>query len=240
MAAPTFVSYGASVFNVSTTPKTVAISVTAGDRIVVMSLAESANAGATNTAPTGGSETYTQVASLGTDGNSARAIAWTATAASTQSYSVSCVRPCVNTSQLWGCMVWVLRDSDGFGAVGAPTVGSTSNSVALTTTQANSGLCVASSDWNAADGTTRTRRTINSSTGSEDQYFRDSAHYTVYAQRYTDPGAPGSVTAGYSAPTGQASAIIAVEVKGTAGGAATKSFPFRRNPSRGLIMRGRR
>lgn len=185
---------------------------------MVMSLAENAQSGAVNTAPTGGSETYTQVANLGTSVSTARAIAWTATAASTQSYSVSCVRP-LGAANFWGHVVWVLRDSDGFGAVGAPTVGTTSNSATLTTTQANSGLCVASTDWNAVDGTTRTRRTINSSTGAEDLYGRDSSRYTWYAQRYTDTGSTGSVTAGYSAPTGQASAIIAVEVLGTAGGA---------------------
>jgi hypothetical protein len=90
----------------------------------------------------------------------------------------------------------------------------------LTTAAANSGLCVASSDWNSIDGTTRTRRTINGSTGTEELYGRDSAQYAWYAQDYADCGAAGSITAGYSAPTGQASAIIAVEIKGTAGGAA--------------------
>jgi hypothetical protein len=41
----------------------------------------------------------------------------------------------------------------------------------------------------------------------------------LYAQDYADTGAAGSVTAGYSAPTGQASAIIAVEVLGSAAAA---------------------
>jgi len=222
MAAPTFVSYGASVFNTPTTPKTVSISVNAGDRIVVMSKAEGIGGGsATNTAPTGGSETYSQGATLGTNSSHARAIAWTATAASTQSYSVSCVRPVTDTALWWGCEVWVWRDSDGFGAVGAPTVNSTSNSVTLTTTQANSALCIGSSDWNSADGASRTRRTINSSTGTERTYFRDSSHYAAYGQDYADCGSIGSVTGGYSAPGSQASAIIAVEVKGTAGGVVT-------------------
>src|SRR6478609_4003366 len=218
MAIPTFVSFGSSAFNTSTSPKTVAISVTAGDRIVVMSLGEHAGSSAVNTAPTGGSETYTQAATLGTGATTARAIAWTATAASTQSYSVSCVRPMSSTTANWGCMVWVLRNSNGFGVIGAPTVDSTSNSVTVTTTQDNSALVIASSDFAAVDGTTRTRRTINSSTGAEDLYGMVSTSYTWYAQRYTDTGTAGSVTGGYSAPTGQTSAIIAVEVKGTAGG----------------------
>ena len=217
MVAPVFVSYGASVFNTSTTPKTVSVTVQTGDLLVVISVAQSANSPQT-TAPTGGSLTYTQRASLGATTNDARAIAWTAPATSDATFSVSASRPSI-AGDLWGFNVWVLRSSDGIGAIGAPTVNSTSNSVTLTTTQDNSALCVASSDWNAADGTARTRRTINGSTGSEDTYFRDSTQYTTYAQRYTDCGAAGSVTAGYSAPTGQASAIIAVEVKGTVGGA---------------------
>jgi len=219
MAAPTFVSYGASAFNTSTTPKTVAISVTAGDRIVVISVAESGNGGAINTAPTGGSETYTQVATLGTSNLDGRAIAWTATAASTQSYSVSAVRPSGNSAQFWGCMVWVWRDSNGFGTIGAPTVNSTSNLVTLTTAQANSGLCVASADYASIDGTTRTRRTVNSSTGAEDVYGRASTNYAWYGQHYLDTGSVGSITAGYSAPAAQTTATIAVEVRGTASAA---------------------
>jgi hypothetical protein len=113
--------------------------------------------------------------------------------------------------------VWVWRGSDGFGTGAAGTL-TASNLVTLTTAAANSALCVASADWNGIDGTTRTRRTINSSTGTEESYFRDSVHYATYAQDYSDTGAAGSVSAGYSAPTGQSSAIIAVEVKGAAAG----------------------
>ena len=216
MAAPTFVSQGSSAFDTNTTPKTVSITTQTGDRVVVIAI--SANASSpVSTAPTGNSQTYTQVASLGTTSAHGRAIAWTMTETAGGTYNVSCTRP--SGVNIWGFSVWVWRDSDGFGAVGAPTVNSTSNSVTLTTTGANSGLCVASCDWNAVDGTTRTRRTINGSTGTERSYYRNSAEYTAYAQDYADCGSTGSVTAGYSAPTGQASAIIAVEVKGTAGGA---------------------
>jgi hypothetical protein len=234
---PTFVSYGASVFNTTTTPKTVSITVAVGDRVVVMSHSESAGDTPVNTAPTGNGETYNQAATLGTTTSHCRAIAWTMTATAAGTYNVSAVAP-QTLSRKWGVHVWVYRDSDGFGTVGAPAVGSTSNSVTLTTAQANSALVVGSADWNAIDGTTRTRRTINSSTGTEDVYGRDSAAYTWYGQHYADAGAAGSVTAGYSAPTGQASAIIAVEIKGTA--ATAVSNIIRRNPTRGLILRGRR
>jgi fibronectin-binding autotransporter adhesin len=216
MAAPTYVSFGSTTFNTSSeATKTVSITTAVGDRIVVVTLGESGD-GALTTAPTGGSLTYTQVANLGTASSSSRAIAWTATATAAATFTVTIARPTTSSGLKWGGMVWVWRASDGFGAVGAPTVGSTSNSVTLTTTAANSALCVASSDWNAVDGATRTRRTVNSSTGTENIYGRDSAAYTWYAQRYDDAGAAGSKTAGYSAPSGQNSAIIAVEVLGTA------------------------
>lgn len=218
---PTFVSFGSAVMNTATTPKTVSVTVQTGDLLIVASVAAGANGGAVNTAPTGGSLTYAQLATLGTDLNKARAIAWSATATSSTTFNVSCVHPSTtSTGVFWGNLVWVWRNHSGVGTVGAPTVNSTSNLVTLTTASANSALSILSSDWNAIDGTTRTARTINGSTGTEDLYGRDSAQYAWYAQRYADCGAAGSVTGGYSAPTGQASAIIAVEIKGTAGGPA--------------------
>lgn len=216
---PTRVSFGASVFNTSTTPKTVSVTVQTGDILVVMSLGESSNSAAVNTAPTGGSLTYTQRATLGTSSATGRAIAWTAPATSSTTFSVSAIAPATDGSLWWGVAVWVWRGSDGVGTIGAPTAGSTSNLVTLTTTGANSALAIGSADWAAKDGTTRTRRTINGSTGTEQVYSRDSVHWGTYAQDYGDTGAAGSVTGGYSAPTLQASAIIAVEVLGAAGGA---------------------
>jgi hypothetical protein len=216
---PTFVSFGSSAMNTTTTPKTVSVTVQTGDLLIVKSLAAGTNGGAVNTAPTGGSLTYTQLATLGFDLNDARAIAWSASATSSTTFSVSAVQP-ASSSVPWGLEVWVWRDHTGVGAVGAPAVNSTSNLATFTTTGDNSAITVGSADWNAVDGTTRTRRTVNGSTGTEDLYGRDAAAYSWYGSRYADAGAAGSKSVGYSAPTGQASAIIAVEVKGTAGGGA--------------------
>ena len=226
---PTLISDGQSVFNTTTTPKTVSITVQTGDRVVVMSIAEStgsgsgADGGPINTAPTGGGETYNQVATLGTSptGGHPRAIAWTMTTTGAATFNVSCVKPMNDTAAWWGMTVWVYRNSDGFGTVGAPTVSSTSNLVTLTTAGANSALAIASSDFAAIDGASRTRRTINGSTGTEDSYFRDAAHWSAYTQHYDDTGSVGSVTGGYSAPSSQVSAIIAVEVRGTTAAAST-------------------
>lgn len=225
MALATRVSFGSSAFNSTTTPKTVSITVNVGDRVVVMSIGESGSGGAVNTACTGNSETFTQVATLATDSTKARIIAWTMTTTASGTYNISAVRPMTDSSAWWGVLVWVYRDSDGFGVVGAPTAGSTSNSVTATTTAANSTLVIASGDWNAADGASRTRRTVNSSTGTEELYGRDSSRYTWYAQRYDDAGSAGSKTGGYSAPGSQVSSIVLVEIKGTSGvSTVTKSY----------------
>jgi hypothetical protein len=220
---PTFVSYGVSTLNDSTTPKTVSVTVQSGDLLIVYSTGESATSGGpVNTAPTGGSLTYTQLATMGTINTDPRNIAWSATATSNATFNVSAIQPSVSTIW-WGVHVWVWRNHNGTGTIGTGTI-NTNNSVTLTTAAANSALCVTSPDWNAIDGTTRTRRTVNGSTGTERAYHRDSAHYAAYAQDYADTGSVGSLTAGYSAPTGQQTATIAVEVKAGAGGPTLPPF----------------
>jgi hypothetical protein len=52
-------------------------------------------------------------------------------------------------------------------------------------------------------------------------YFRDSVRYTAYDGYWSDAGAAGANSYGLSAPSAQDYAVIAVEVKGTAGGGAT-------------------
>jgi len=222
-----------SAFNTTTSPKTVSITVQTGDSIVVMCPDAGALGGAVNTAPTGGSLTYTQVASLGASSSDARNIAWTATANASTTFSVSAVMPTSSATE-WGCIVWVFRSAGGFGAVGAPTVNSTSNLVTFTTTGSNSAIVMSSGDWNGVDGTTRTSRTINASTGTEDLYGTDAAAYTWYGQHYADAGAAGSVSAGFSAPTAQATASIAVEILGTSTASATTRSPI---VSTGAVMR---
>src|SRR5690349_20526851 len=138
---PTFVSFGSSAMNTSTSPKTVSVTVQSGDLLIVKSLAAGTNGGAVNTAPTGGSLTYTQLATLGNDLNNARAIAWSASATSSTTFSVSAIQP-TSSSVSWGVEVWVWRDHTGVGAVGAPAVNSTSNLATFTTTGDNSAITV--------------------------------------------------------------------------------------------------
>ena len=213
MAAPTFVSFALSdaTYVATTATKTIAPTLAVGDLVVVISL--SGNAGTpVNTVPSGSGLTFTQRATLGVAGTTSRAVAFTAVASTAGAITVTITRPAA--VQAWQAYLWVWRNHGGVGAIGAPTVGTTSNSATLTCS-ANSGLSVGSADWASVDGTSRTRRTINASTGTEDGYFRNTTDYAAYGSHYLDTGAAGSVTAGYSAPTGQQSAIIAVEVLGT-------------------------
>lgn len=221
---PTIASSGSSAWNLTAATAVYnSISVADGDLLVVLALGANAVSILSTTAPTntGTALTYTQRISVpaAADTNVGRAIMWTAPSSSSQTINVTCTRPMGSSgSPPWGFQWWVISSQNGVGAVASATTGS--NTQAITTTGANSMLLGGSSDWNAVDGTSRTRRTINGSTGTEHNYFRDSAQYTTYTQSYADAGATGSKTFGYSAPTGQQTAIAVIEILATGGAPA--------------------
>jgi hypothetical protein len=117
----------------------------------------------------------------------------------------------------WGSEVKVWRSSDGVGASAKANVASGAPSLDLTTTQADSAICVYNNDWNAQDGTSRVWRT-NAGAFTESNYYRDASHHTAYSGSHANAGAIGTYATGLSAPTGQKYSIIALEIKGTAGG----------------------
>lgn len=222
---PTLISEGESDWDATATTKVVNITVAAGDRIVVKGATEG-NACTLGT-PTGGSLTYTLEKSFVGASNCA-VYGWTATASGSATFDVSITS--AGSVLKWGHTVEVWRNSDGIGnssvtnSTGAP-------SLALTTAADNSAISTISGDWNAADGTSRTWRTINSVTptvgnGGERVYFRNSSNYTVYGAQWPDVGAAGSKTTGLSAPSGQQYAIISIEVKGTASTATAVPAPI--------------
>lgn len=230
MAAPTFVAEYETAWNVNTDPRTISVTVATGDRLLVLLGGENAILNAPS-APTGGTGfTWTQAKLIdNNDGNNTFAVAYTATAASSQTFTLSV--DMVSGTGLWGYTVLRFSGSDGFGAIASsPTSGSANvsgaPSISITTTQANSAIGVIHVDWNAADGTSRTWRTVNSITptagnGFERSYFFDASTYTVYSAYYPDAGAIGAKTVGLSAPTGFAGVSIAVEVKGSSSGGGT-------------------
>lgn len=236
MAAPTFIASGATVFNTNTTPKTTAnITTQASDVICVVG--GTGDQATTLGTPTGNSLTYSLQQSV-VVASYCTAYGWTTTDGTGATFGVSNTR--AGNADLWGIHAIQFRGSTGVGASAKTNVSSGAPSLSITTTQDNSAIVIACLDWSATDGASRTWRSVNGSAATELTYFRDSSIYTVYIGYHPDAGTAGSKTVGLSAPAGQKYAIVAVEIKGTAGGGSNFSFPFRRNPSRGLIMRGRR
>lgn len=211
---PTLVSVTASNFLDTTDPEGVAVTTQAGDLVVVGALGES-NA-VTFVTPTGNGLTYGLAQSISLASNAAASL-WTAPDPTGGSFTVSVDNS--GSSLQYGLLVAVFRDSNGFGnssktnTSGAPSLG-------LTTGNDNSAILAITADWNAADGTSRTWRTVNGITptagnSAEKLYARDSGSYTVYGAVWSDAGAAGAKTVGLSAPSGQQYAIIAVEIQGS-------------------------
>lgn len=223
---PTFVGEFETVWNTGTQPKAVSTTVDNLDRLVIGSIAETQ---LTWTAPSGGGLTYAAGPSLN-PANYCSSAVWTTSGTSTQTYSLTMGNN--SGTSWWGWNAFRFSGSDGFGATastnttGAPSLG-------ITTLHDNSAIVVYVGDWNATDGASRTWRTVNGTAptagnGFEKSYFRDAAHYAIYAAYYPDAGAAGPKTVGLSAPGGQQYTIIAVEVRGAAGAAATSLPPRRR------------
>lgn len=217
MAAPSFVQEAETAFNTATSKTTASFSVLAADVLCAWCVVEGNDAGAT-AAPTisGGSLVWTTAQDVNVDDYS-RVIMWTAVVDSGKSMTVTIDDP-GSTTNLFGGNVLTWRGSDGVGASNKTNVLSGAPSLGLTTLQDNSAIVLASGDWNAADGTSRTWRSVNGSPATEATYFRDSSHYTTYGGYHPDAGALGAKTVGLSAPAGQKYSIAAVEIKGSAGG----------------------
>lgn len=214
MATPIFVSYVATVFNTSTSPKTAAVSVQTNDVIVVGGAAESGDL--TIGTPSDTVNTYTSRQTVDSGASSESVVAmWTAVAASSTSLTVS-VSSSGAAGKNYGFGVWVWRQASvGTSASNGPNGGTAgAPSQAITTGAASSGLSVISDDWNAVDGTSRTWRSVNGVAATEDTYARDAATHAVYAGHHLNAGVAGSATVGLSAPGGQKYSIAVVEVLG--------------------------
>jgi len=222
MAKPTFVSETETAYDSATDPKTTSsISVLAGDRLVAY--ANNGDQGDGDISISGGSLTWSNPVAVSVASN-CELWMWTATVDVDKSMTVTFDR--AGAAGSFGGGVQVFRASDGFGN-SASTNSTGGPSLAVTMAQANSAIVVASADWNAVDGASRTWRTVNSVTPTagnnlERSYVLIGSGFTEYAAYYDDAGATGSKTVGLSAPVGQKFSIGAVEVKGTASSTSPK------------------
>lgn len=218
---PTFVAeYEVAHSRVAAGAKTVSVTVAAGDVLAIYGLTEDGGLYTLGT-PSGGGLTYSLQQSV-TVSSYCAVYVWTATAGSSQTFTLSITMS--GGTAYWGYDCLRFSGSDGVGNSSKTNVASGAPSLALTTAADNSAIVAGNGDWNAGDGSSRMWRTINSITptsgnGLETTYARDASYAAFYGAYWSDSGTAGSKTTGLSAPSGQKYAVVAVEIKGTAGGA---------------------
>lgn len=223
MAAPTFVQEAETVWNTTADKTTGSFSVTSGDILVAIGIrAHWYTPGITAFAISDSQTNAYTLRQNVTVADYTEVAIWTATAGSTGSMTVS-LNDGAETAQSYGLNVFTISDSDGVGASSKTNVASGAPTLNITTTQANSIIVVANSDWNAADGASRTWR-ANAGALTEQSYFRDASLYAVYVGYHADAGAIGTYAVGLSAPTGQKYSIAAIEIKGTAAASNTRRY----------------
>jgi len=219
---PVLVQSAQSVWNTTTSPKTVTLTTQANDVIIVMAISDS---GRTWSVPTGNSVTFALEKSY-TDANSACVYLWSATdSAGGTNWTLSVAATAGSTQ--WGIVAYVFRYSSGPGVSGI-TGGQTTGlpSQALTTGMDKSAIVAGVGDWSAQAITSRTWKTINSVTptagnGLEKVASQQVSLYTAYSAYWDNVGTAGSKTAGMDAPSGMTWTIAAIEVKPVATSAKT-------------------
>lgn len=221
MAAPTFIAQYATAFNSDGSSKTAmsAVSINSDDVIVLVSASENYLGLTSETENGAGSFTNQEVFNTS---NYCYTRASTYIAPANETITINVTK--TGAIAYFGGNAVRFSGSSGIGATEINNGASGTPSVSITTTQANSAIVVIASDWNASTGS----QTFTSSGGAGSPsdltgFPGDNSHYGVAVAYYADAGSAGSKTVGMSAPTNQKWAIIAIEVKGTAGGAATVS-----------------
>lgn len=220
MAAPTNIFNGQTTYNSGgNTSKTINVTVQTGDVLIVAAQAENFDADTSvSITVSGGGLTWTSAQTVAVNSYGYVRLYY-ATATSNATFDITLTATGTVYSGYtvyWGGSVKIFRGSDGVGASSKTNVSSGAPTLNITTTQANSAICVFNNDWNSVDGASRTWRTGAGSL-TETTYFRDAARYSVYSGYHADAGSTGTKAVGLSAPSGQKYSIVAVEVKGGAG-----------------------
>ena len=204
--APTFESETHSTY-ATTTPKSLAVNVLAGDTIVVK--ASTSDAACTVSTPTndGAALTWTLAQSVITS-SYATAYMWTATADSARTVTVSVAR--AGSAYYYGASAEVWRGATvGASAKSSGTTGYPS--LSLTTTEANSAASVVVGDWNAISGSGAWSSTPGTPTARWDAYVASQG--AAHAATYADVSAAGAKTLAMTAPSGQKWSIVGLELK---------------------------
>lgn len=219
---PTFVDEQETVWNVSTTPKTVSgLSVQAGDILVACGVTADSNGADDNITISGGTGVTWTLKQRHKLSSNTGVVLYTGACASTNAISPT-VQITNNPSVPFGASILQFRGSDGVGATNKANGSASGPSVANVNTGDNSAIVTVNGDWSASTAA-RTWRTVNGTTptagnGFERAYFADGTNYGVYVAYWPDAGAAGSKTVGLTAPN-QTWTIASVEIFGTSAAA---------------------
>jgi hypothetical protein len=223
-----------SAFNAATWPRvSPSFTVSAGDMIVVLFGAESEACGAITLTNSGAAQTWTTRQTNNSTAGWGTVYAWTATASTGQTMTVTCTP--ATASGFNGVAVYVFSAAT-HGGVGstnkgksAASPGTTVPSVALTCS-ANSAVVSLNTDWGAnSHGATRSYNTATAGTATEGTYFSNGSNYSVETWYHADAGAAGAKTIGMTTPN-QTWATVTVEVLESGGAAAPSPRGFNAIP----------
>jgi hypothetical protein len=223
MPAPTLLDLQISEFDASgSTETTPSMSWSAGDFVAVLGMVEDVSISLTT--PGGLTNlTLSAVAGTPTTASSAcRGYAWTGTASGSGSGAFSTTLS--NSSKHGGLMVAIFSGSDGLGNTAIDIALGATTTQSLVRGSNNSAVVQIWGDWNAVNDTAVTWN----NSGTQRLADFQSGSSTQFAGSWGDQGAAGTTSYGFTGHAGGASMIaIALEIKGTAGGAGAGGFPFR-------------
>lgn len=209
---PTFIQEAESAWNANTTPKSSgAFNVKKEDLLVAYLVSEEA-AGRTYGIEASGI-TWTAVQTVAVSAYTCVKV-WTAPVPADKEMSAS-FSQLTGEPSLFGGNILTFRGAGGVGKSAKTNVSGAAPSLALTTEKEGSAIVVASGDWNAVDGEGAKREwRAGAGAFTEQTYFRDAAHYTVYGGFHANAGAAGAKTVGLVKPAAQKFSIAAVEILG--------------------------
>jgi hypothetical protein len=213
VAAPTLTSQTGSTWtDISATDTTGTLTWGTGDLVLVIAVTEDQSA--TFNTPTATGLTFSALGTAITASSTCWIHAWSATAASPSSGTVSATAN-LGGSAVRGLHAFAFGNCTGFVRTNLGTQTST-QVVSVTRTQANSMMVMWSADWSATGtsglGWTPAGQTQVQAVGI--------ANYSAFAAYWGDQGSAGTTSYGTTGLSGTKYSISAVEVLGTVGGPA--------------------
>lgn len=218
MAAPTLTSQTGSTWtDISASETTGTLTWGSGDWVLVIAVTEDQSA--TLNTPTATGLTFSALGTAITASSSCWVHAFQATAASPGSGAVSATAG-IGGSAARGIHAFAYGGCTGFVRTNLGTQSST-QTVSVTRTQANSAMVFWSADWSASG----TGGLAWTPAGQTQVQAISIANYSGFAGYWGDQGAIGTTSYGTSGLAGTKFSISAVEILGTASGAAFIAHP---------------